>query len=183
MALRLVEPLDRRASKPRRSPIRGRNRAPSGPERAFLALSDACESHRCFVPGPILQGFPGPEASRGGPVPGADCVFVGGPRTLGALAALILSARRCVGPERPGVGAPLISRGGRQGIGHQSDFPQGLLTTAQPVGYRKRVPGWICDSRCLGEPQVVTGLGRKPKRFRQTGFCRIIVRRHADVGR
>jgi hypothetical protein len=96
MALRLVEPLDRRASKPRRSPIRGRNRAPSGPERAFLALSDACESHRCFVPGPILQGFPGgPEASRGGPASGADCVFVGGSRTLGALAALILSARRC----------------------------------------------------------------------------------------
>src|SRR5262249_46360674 len=35
----------------------------------------------------------------------------------------------------PRVGAPLISRGGRQGIGHQSDFPGGLLTTAQPVGY------------------------------------------------
>jgi hypothetical protein len=33
------------------------------------------------VPGPILQGFPGPEASRGSPAPGADCVFVGGGRT------------------------------------------------------------------------------------------------------
>ena len=47
----------------------------------------------------------------------------------------------------PGVGAPLIPRGGRQGIGHQLYFPSRLLTTAQPVGYRKRVTDWLCDSR------------------------------------
>ncbi len=81
MAFRLVEPRDCRASKPRRSPIRGRNCASSGPERALLALSDACESHRCVVPGPISRGFPGPETRRGGPTPGADCVFVGGRRS------------------------------------------------------------------------------------------------------
>jgi hypothetical protein len=43
----------------------------------------------------------------------------------------------------PGVGAPLISRGGRQGIGHQSYFPGGSLTTAQLVGYLKPFTGWI----------------------------------------
>ena len=43
----------------------------------------------------------------------------------------------------PGVGAPLISRGGRQGIGDQSDFPSGLLTTAQPVGCLKPFVDWI----------------------------------------
>ena len=48
----------------------------------FLCFSDACESHRCVVPGPISQGFPGPETRRGCPAPGADCVFVGGTRTL-----------------------------------------------------------------------------------------------------
>src|SRR3954451_17402161 len=70
--------LDRRVSKPRRSPIRGRNCASSGPERALLALSDACESHRFFVPGPISRGFPGPETLRGCPATGADRVFLGG---------------------------------------------------------------------------------------------------------
>src|SRR5262245_60674885 len=49
-----------------------------------------------------------------------------------------------VGPTRaPGGGAPLISRGGRQGIGHQSDFPGGLLMTVHPVGYLEPVTGWI----------------------------------------
>jgi len=57
----------------------------------------------------------------------------------------------------PGVGAPSISRGGRQGIGHQSYFPGGLLTGAQLVGYLKPVTRWIlrlamarCTASCEG---------------------------------
>src|SRR4051794_15482809 len=46
----------------RRSPIRGPNRAPLGPEHAFLALSDACESHLCGMPGPVSPEFAGPVA-------------------------------------------------------------------------------------------------------------------------
>jgi hypothetical protein len=37
------------------------------------------------------------------------------------------------------LGRPLISQGGSQGIGDQSYFPGGLLTTAQPVGYHKPI--------------------------------------------
>src|SRR4051812_17687896 len=62
------------------------------------------------------------------------------------------SNRRGVSGRRiPGVGAPLNSRGGRQGIGHQSYFPGGLLTTAQLVGYLKPVTGWnsrLAMARC-----------------------------------
>jgi hypothetical protein len=55
-----------------------------------------------------------------------------------------------VGPERPwswcavdfsGRKTRYRTSGGRQGIGHQSYFPGGLLTTAQPVGYLKPVTG------------------------------------------
>jgi hypothetical protein len=59
------------------------------------------------------------------------------------------------------VGTPLISRGGRRGIGQESYFPDGLLTTAQPVGYFKPVTGSICDSRWLGELHLVTGFRQK----------------------
>ena len=50
-----------------------------------------------------------------------------------------------------GGGAPLMSRGGRQGIGHRSVFPGGLLTTAPPVGYLKPITGWflrLAMARC-----------------------------------
>ena len=49
------------------------------------------------------------------------------------------------GVQTPGCLAtsPLISQGGRQGIGHQSYFPGGLLTTVQPVGYHKSIMGGI----------------------------------------
>ena len=53
-------PIPSRGSMPRRSPIRGPNRAPLGPEHAFLPLSEACESHLCVMPGPVSPEFAGP---------------------------------------------------------------------------------------------------------------------------
>jgi hypothetical protein len=53
-------PIPSRGSTPRRSLIRSPNRAPLGPEQAFLALSDACESHLWVMPGPVSPGFAGP---------------------------------------------------------------------------------------------------------------------------
>ena len=59
------------------------------------------------------------------------------------------------------LGTPLISQGGSQGIGDQSYFPGGLLTTAQPVGYHKPSRMGTCDSRRFGKLHLVTGFRQK----------------------
>ena len=57
----------------------------------------------------------------------------------------------------PRVGAPSISRGGRQATGHQSCFPGGSLTTVPPFGYLESVAVTTYVSRWFGALHLVTG--------------------------